>query len=253
MLITNIQRFSLHDGPGIRTTIFFKGCSLKCPWCSNPENIRHCKEKYLKNGIEGVYGKEYTVESLYKEILKDKEFYLDDGGVTLSGGEALLYVDEIIPLVKLLKKDKITVAVETCLFVPTTNLEKILHFLDYIYVDIKILDPILGKKILNGNIDLFLKNLDYAVSKHKVNVRLPVIKDFTDSDDNINMIIELLKKYENYIEQVELIKGHNLGDEKYKTLGKDIPKKCEVSIDFLKKYKNKLISNVCIPIEFCII
>lgn len=62
-----------------------------------------------------------------------------------------------------------------------------------------------------------------------------------------------LKKYENYIEQVELIKGHNLGDEKYKTLGKDIPKKCEVSIDFLKKYKNKLISNVCITIEFCII
>lgn len=90
MLITNIQRFSLHDGPGIRTTVFMKGCSLRCPWCSNPENLNPYPEKYTKKGINGIYGREYTCDEVYYEIIKDRAFYGSDGGVTFSGGRSLI-------------------------------------------------------------------------------------------------------------------------------------------------------------------
>ena len=100
MLITNIQRFSLHDGPGIRTTVFLKGCSIRCPWCSNPENLNGYPEKYNKNGIEGIYGKEYSCDEVYDEIMKDEVFYEDDGGVTFSGGEALPQTVNLIQLIK---------------------------------------------------------------------------------------------------------------------------------------------------------
>lgn len=82
MIITNIQKFSLHDGPGIRTTVFMKGCSLCCPWCSNPENLKSFIEYYIKDGKRGIYGKEYTVEEVFNEVIKDKPFYGDNGGVT---------------------------------------------------------------------------------------------------------------------------------------------------------------------------
>ena len=85
MLITNIQRFSLHDGPGIRTTVFLKGCSIKCPWCSNPENIKNYPEVYYKDGVKGIYGKEFSLDEIYAEIVKDRVFYEDNGGVTFSG------------------------------------------------------------------------------------------------------------------------------------------------------------------------
>ena len=130
ILITNIQRFSLHDGPGIRTTVFLKGCSLRCPWCSNPENLVGVQQKYIKDGVEGVYGKWYTNDDLYKEIMKDKEFYnvvdspsekisttslllsphlLDKlpGGVTFSGGECLLWIDKLEEILGRLKEEGI--------------------------------------------------------------------------------------------------------------------------------------------------
>lgn len=115
MTITNIQRFSLHDGPGIRTTVFLKGCSIRCPWCSNPENINHQIEKYVKDGKEGFYGKEYSVDEVLKEVLKDKIFYEDNGGVTFSGGEALLYAKELLPLMEQIKQNNISIAVESSL------------------------------------------------------------------------------------------------------------------------------------------
>lgn len=140
MLITNIQRFSLHDGPGIRTTVFLKGCSIKCPWCSNPENIKNYPEVYYKDGVKGIYGKEFSLDEIYAEIVKDRVFYEDNGGVTFSGGESLLYVDELLPLMNKLKKENITIAVETCLFVPRQKLEKVIPYIDFFYVDMKILD-----------------------------------------------------------------------------------------------------------------
>ena len=117
MLITNIQRFSLHDGPGIRTTIFLKGCSLRCPWCSNPENIKPYPEKYYKDGIEGIYGKNYTCDEVCNEIIKDRAFYDENGGVTFFGRRSITICKWAFASFGKIKKERITTAVETCLFI----------------------------------------------------------------------------------------------------------------------------------------
>ena len=75
VLITNNQRFSLHDGPGIRTTVFCKGCSLHCPWCANPENLKAAPEPYRKDGKDGIYGQWISCEELFGEVMKDRIFY----------------------------------------------------------------------------------------------------------------------------------------------------------------------------------
>ncbi len=126
ILLTNIQKFSLHDGPGIRTTIFLKGCSLRCPWCSNPENIEFKEQNYIKDGVAGIYGKWMTCDEIYAEIIKDIDFYglfsggeeiknlkyLEKlpGGVTFSGGEPLLQIDKLVSLLKKLKTKNIHTA-----------------------------------------------------------------------------------------------------------------------------------------------
>ena len=99
MIVTNIQHFCLHDGDGIRTTVFLKGCSLRCPWCANPENINMNIEKYVEKlnnkEIEKNYGFNITIDELYSEIVKDKNFYSNGGGVTFSGGEPILQINEL--------------------------------------------------------------------------------------------------------------------------------------------------------------
>mgnify|MGYP000258385265 FL=1 len=146
IIVTNIQRFSLHDGPGIRTTVFLKGCYICCPWCSNPENISPRYEEYIQNGIGGIYGKAYSSKELFDEIIKDHIFYDETGGVTFSGGEVLLQAEVILTVLKMLKREKITVAVETSLFAPTNKLNMILPYVDYFLVDMKIMDEEKCKK-----------------------------------------------------------------------------------------------------------
>src|SRR5574344_2334142 len=169
-MITNIQRFCLHDGPGIRTTIFFKGCTLHCPWCANPENIENSIQYYYDNSkciknnticnkdccilkdntnfkeainkcITGAikkYGYEVTNDYLYKEIEKDKNFYKNDGGVTLSGGEPLIYINDIEPLLINLKNSDINITVETSLFIDKEKLKKSIQYVNNFIVDFKI-------------------------------------------------------------------------------------------------------------------
>lgn len=252
MIITNIQRFSLHDGPGIRTTVFLKGCSIRCPWCSNPENINHQIESYVKDGKEGFYGKEYSVDEVLKEVIKDKIFYEDNGGVTFSGGEALLYAKELLPLMEQIKQNNISIAVESSLFVPSSYLEMVIPFVEYFYVDLKVMDKERCSFLLKGNLDLFKSNLSILAKSKKFNVRIPVIYGYTDDENNIKCIIDVIREYRSSIEKVELIKGHNLGDNKYVTLGKEIPKKAEVSDLFLEEYKKKIMDTVdAVGVEIC--
>lgn len=252
MIITNIQRFSLHDGPGIRTTVFLKGCSIRCPWCSNPENINHQIERYVQDGKEGFYGREYSVVEVLKEILKDKIFYENNGGVTFSGGEALLYAKDLLPLMEQFKRNNISIAVETCLFVPSSYLEMVIPYVDYFYVDMKVMDKERCSLLLKGNLDLFKSNLAILAKSKKFNVRIPVICGYTDDEDNIRSIIDVIKEYRASIKKVELIKGHNLGDNKYVSLGKDVPEKAEVSDLFLEEYRKKIINTVDkVNVEIC--
>ncbi len=252
MIITNIQRFSLHDGPGIRTTVFLKGCSIRCPWCSNPENINHQIERYVKDGKEGFYGKEYSVDEVLKEVLKDKIFYEDNGGVTFSGGEALLYAKELLPLMQQIKQNNISIAVETCLFVPSAYLEMVIPYVDYFYVDLKVMDKERCTELLNGNLELFKSNLAILAKSKRFNVRIPVICGYTEDEDNIRSIIDVIREYRASIKKVELIKGHNLGDNKYVTLGRDVPQKAEVSDLFLEAYRMKIIEAIEeVGVEIC--
>lgn len=265
-LITNIQRFSLHDGPGIRTTIFLKGCSLQCPWCSNPENIQPYSEAYIKDGCQGIYGQYWTCEEIYNYVLKDRLFYassnrehyrissyeeLNDlpGGVTFSGGEPLLQTLQLQPLFQQLKQEKIHMSVETCLFVPQDKLELAIKYIDLFYVDIKILDQVKCAEVLHGNLKLYMNNLDTLFNSGcPVIFRIPVIGNHTDDMSNQMQVLSILEKYKPL--KVELIKGHNLGNLKYKTLGRKVPKYTSVDDATMTNYL-KQIESCGLSAEIC--
>ena len=216
VIISNIQRFSLHDGPGIRTTVFFKGCNLKCPWCSNPENINFNIQKYMENGEKKYFGYEISLKELEKEILKDKNFFETGGGVTFSGGECLLQFENIEPLLKKLKKNNINICVETALNVPSNLVDIALKYVNNFYIDIKIL----GKNSINLiglNSSLYEKNLKKVFLKNKnVIFRIPLVKKYTYTVENKKSIISFLSKYKP--SKVEIFSVHNLGEKKYKLL-----------------------------------
>src|SRR5574344_890841 len=234
-MITNIQRFCLHDGPGIRTTIFFKGCTIKCPWCANPENIEggiyyyyykercikknnHCdlndnccilKNEYNQENLKlsnekclvdaiAQYGNYYSSDEIASEIYKDKGYYINGGGVTFSGGEPLLHLQSIETLLRKLKNDKINMAVETALFVRKEFVEFAVQFIDYFIIDFKIANKNDCYNKIGGNIEQYLFNLKYIlsnVSHNNILIRIPIIKGYTDSDENIVEIIKYLKGY----------------------------------------------------------
>ena len=246
-LITNIQRFSLHDGPGIRTTVFFKGCSLHCPWCANPENISGEEETYFipekcnpkcvhiaecskklyptecVYKAVGLWGKCYSEQELYDILTRDKSSYDENGGVTFSGGEPLLFLHKYYSnLCRWLHREGISLCIETSLFASNEAAKWMTEVIDYIYIDIKILDSSKCNIYLGGNLEQYMKNVK-TVYENKGNkkliYRIPLIHGYTDSVENLENICTLLKKYPSY--RVEVLKAHNLGKKKYERLGKE--------------------------------
>lgn len=270
ILVTNIQRFSLHDGPGIRTTVFLKGCSLHCPWCSNPENISNCAQSYIKDGQHGRYGDQMSCDTLFDAIMKDNRFFAGEltdyaissakeldklpGGVTFSGGEPLLRIQELEPLLKRLNESGVHTAVETCLYVSSDCLNLALKYIDLFYVDIKILDK--GQsKVLGGNVETYLSNIDQLLkysderSRRKpVVVRVPVIGGYTDNEENIEKVTALICEMKPL--KVELLKEHNLGLSKYHSLNLNPPEYKGVSDELIRDYKAK-IDKVGVVAEIC--
>ena len=260
VLITNIQRFSLHDGPGIRTTVFCKGCSLRCPWCANPENLEPRPEGYVKDGVPGTYGRYISCEELVREVMKDELFYRQrgqgeglnalPGGVTYSGGEALLQADKLEPLFQRLKAARVHQCVETCLFVPVDKLTLAMQYIDLFYVDIKILDEERCRSILHGNLKQYLANVKTLFEAQKpVVFRVPIIGGYTDREKNITAIVELIKLYPPL--KVELIKEHNLGQSKYISLGKTPPELEAVTDEAMERYREEIVSCAGARVEIC--
>ncbi len=238
VVVTNIQRFSLHDGPGIRTTVFFKGCNLRCPWCSNPENINFEIENYTYGNEQGIYGYRISLEELFNEVMKDKEFYEDGGGVTFSGGECLFQIKKIEPLLKKLKENNINICVETALTVPEEFLSVALKYVDLFYVDMKVLDENIAKKI-NGNPRLYMKNLRLLDEFNKdYIIRIPIVDKYTYTDENVNEIIGMLRKIRP--QKVEIFKIHNLAKKKYETLQKEMSAFGEISNEQMEELKEKI-------------
>lgn len=233
ILITNIQRFSLHDGPGIRTTVFLKGCSLRCPWCCNPENIDMKIEMGLDKGKNIIFGEYMSVEDLLHEILKD-EIFFEGGGVTFSGGEAMLQILKMEPLLRKLKERNIHLCIETALFVSHEQMKIAVKYFDLFYVDIKIMDEKDCRQFLGGDLKQYIENISYLIECNcNFIVRMPIISGFTNSNDNVVKVAEFLQKMN--INKIEILREHQMGAKKYEVLGKNIPKSSGITIEEMKR------------------
>lgn len=251
VLVSNIQRMCLHDGPGIRTTVFLKGCNLRCPWCANPENILMKIQEYEVDGKKGKYGYEISKEELKEQILKDRHFYSKEGGVTFSGGEPLLQIKQLEELLIELKQEGINLFVETALFVDKVKLEIALQYIDGFIVDIKILEEEKCKNVLGNDIKRYLENLEYLFqNKKQVIFRIPVIQPYTAEEKNVDKILALLKRYKP--NKVEIFKVHRLAEKKYKSLGKEMLEFVDISDAFMIELKNK-IEELEIQTDICVI
>lgn len=241
-IIFDIQRFSVHDGPGIRTTVFMKGCSLRCGWCHNPEGLRpepqvqffqeHCVgcgrcggQRELENvskcpaGALKQVGKAYTPEELLNEVLADLDFYGADGGVTFSGGECLLQADFVAHMLGLLKARGVTTAVDTCGNVPWENIKKALSCCDTWLYDIKCVHPETHRKFTGSSNDRILENLQkLGQTGANIWIRVPVIPEFNDNRQEMEKIAETAAAVPG-VKQVTLMPYHTLGKSKYRTLG----------------------------------
>lgn len=220
-LVFNIQRYSIHDGGGIRTIVFLKGCPLACPWCSNPESRKAVEPvQWIKNGKKETIGEWKTSEEVVDEVLKDEIFYrTSGGGVTLSGGEVLMqhrFAKEVLEKLHYLG---INTAIETTGCFEKERLEALLPFTDEVLFDIKILDPVQAKKVIGINLKHMKENFEMALQfpKVKVTPRIPLIPDYTATEENIERIIDYLEDFD--ITEVHLLPFHQYGSAKYDYLG----------------------------------
>ena len=226
-IIFDIKGFAVHDGPGIRTTVFFKGCPLKCQWCHNPESIDPKPQKIVKQITldektfeqTEIIGKEMSVSEVMTEILKDKVFFeQSDGGVTISGGEPLLQFDFLKELLLECKKEKLHITLDTCGLFSSEVVESILDLVDLVLFDLKIMNDKQHIKYVGISNKTILKNLElFAKKEKKIIVRFPVIPKVTDTDNNIKEMINFLKKLP-AIREINLLPYHNIASEKYKRL-----------------------------------
>ena len=213
--VANIQRMCFDDGPGIRTTVFLQGCNLHCPWCSNPEAVPFSYEK-------NEHGRDYELYELVNILLRDRPFWGQDGGVTFSGGEALMQASELKPLWEILKHEGIHLTAETALFVPEKNVELSLPYIDFYYVDVKLMEENKCKNVIGGELSRFERNVRY-LSDHKCDMcfRIPCSMEYTLQELPKRQIIAFLKKYHQYPVQIFAI--HDLAKSKYERIGTAVP------------------------------
>ena len=219
--VSCIQRFSTGDGPGIRTTVFLKGCNLHCPWCHNPENISDKPQTLVyRTGKTVTYGKITAVGDVLSDVLEDKEFYINGGGVTVSGGEPMLQADGVSELFKALKENGVSTLIDTAGCVEKKSFELVSDHTDIFYYDFKTADEEKYKTVIGGDKNLIFDNLCYLIKTGKtVHVRIPLIPGFNMSEkDSLDICAELLKAG---VEYADLLPFHRLGLSKYEASGLD--------------------------------
>lgn len=271
--IFNIQHYSIHDGPGIRTLVFLKGCPLKCSWCSNPESQQLNPEMALNTnrciGIDecnrcsevcpagailtnsqkkieidralcnnchrcadacpskalSVFGKLMSVDEVLEVVEKDSIFYSrSEGGLTVSGGEALAQADFTAELLKEAKRRRIDTSLETSGHAEWSSVEKVCQYLDTIFYDIKSLDSSKHKRFTGVANEIILENfkrLCVSFLNTPVIVRTPVIPGFNDTEEDILSVINFIKGFPNV--KYELLEYHRLGEPKYGYIGREYP------------------------------
>jgi len=270
--ILNIQRLSTEDGPGIRTTVFFKGCPLHCAWCHNPESIsgqlqtqwfavrclncltciqtcpNHCLSmtgaglvmdrelcdvcgkcvEACPSGAREMLGRDMTVEQTLAELLKDRAYYeKSGGGVTLSGGEPTLQPDFSEALLRGLKAQGISTAIDTCGLASARTLDRLLHYTDLVLFDLKLFDPSLHREFTGLSNAQILENLDHIRDAirgqdHPIDlwIRTPLIPGATATQANLSAIGRHLASHlDGMVSRWELCAFNNLCRDQYTRLG----------------------------------
>ena len=240
-IISGIKRMEIHDGDGLRTTVFFKGCTLKCIWCHNPEGISFEKETaFFENkclscgGCLGIhsaetaklcpsqailtFGEEYSPTRLFEEVIKDAPFFKNSGGgVTFSGGECLAQSDFTTECAKLFKENGISVFIDTCGFVPFAAFEKIIPYTDKFLYDIKAISPDLHKNLTGQDNSLILENFKRLIKlKCDLEVRYPLVAGYNDIE--CDAIGNFLKSC-GFSGKIKILRYHSFSASRYKALG----------------------------------
>jgi len=243
--VFDIKEFSVHDGPGVRTTVFLKGCPLSCKWCHNPEGLspkpeimvrtarcRHCGlcmkpcvhedcKPYGRclhvcpDGLVSVVGKVWDADELAAKLLKNADFMESSGGgVTVSGGEPTMQADFLCELLD--KLSSVHRAIETCGFCSEERFLAVLDRVDYIMMDIKLADADMHKKWCGTDNALILKNLENVKKSGKPHLfRVPLIPDITDTEENLRTISALAGD-----SPVELLPYNPFAGAKYEGVGR---------------------------------
>ncbi len=246
-VIFDIQRFSVYDGDGIRTNVFFKGCNLRCLWCHNPESqlmtpqlmfyknscvgcgkcAEICRNTFTENctacgrcvevcahGARKISGRTASAEEVVETVLRDKEYYITSGGgVTLSGGEPLLQPEFAREILRLCKENGVNTAIETAANVKWEAFERVLPFTDAVLCDIKAIDESTHRRLTGVSNALILENAEkLKKSGVKLLFRTPVIPGLNDTE--VKKIAEFAGDT-----PLELLAYHKTGCGKYDALG----------------------------------
>ncbi len=265
--VLRIERTSIHDGEGLRTVLFLKGCPLRCLWCSTPESqsfdhekgyardlciecgicVRSCPEGALSlvgGSVKVVtdlskckkcficvtkcprrafkrYGSLMSVKEAVREITKDEVFFFHSGGgVTISGGEPLSQPEFVSEVLQQCRKLGIHTAIETSFYASYEKIERILPWLNVLYVDIKHMDKVFHKKWVGHDNSLILNNIikaDQSKYPFEIIVRIPMVPGANDSDTNLAATVEFCKSLKK-LKEMELLTYHRLGMETYRHL-----------------------------------
>ncbi len=223
--IFDVQRYSIHDGPGIRTIVFLKGCVLRCRWCCNPESQEYAIQSMMVQGEEKVIGRDVTVREMIQEVEKDRAYYYrSGGGMTLSGGECLCQPEFSRDLLRAAKERGISTAIESMACAPYEKLESLLPYLDLYLMDIKHTDSEKHRRFTGKSNELMLENArKVALSgQTELVIRVPVIPTFNDSVEEIQGIASFASTLPG-VKKIHLLPYHRLGQDKYAGLGRGYP------------------------------
>lgn len=223
--IFDIQRYSIHDGKGIRTIVFLKGCVLRCKWCCNPESQEYRIQTMNVAGEPKIIGRDVTVAEVMEEVEKDRGYYRrSGGGMTLSGGESLCQPEFAGALLMTAKSRGISTAMESMACAPYEVIESILPYLDTYLMDIKHMNPEKHKAFTGKRNDLMLENARKiaASGETELVIRVPVIPTFNDTPQEIGAIAQFADKLPG-VKRIHLLPYHRLGQDKYEGLGREYP------------------------------
>ncbi len=219
-IIFDIKRFAIHDGPGIRTTFFLKGCPLQCKWCHNPEsNSFGIQELDFEFKGKTSIGWEMTAADVLREAEKDQPFFEESGGgITFSGGEPLSQPEFLVESAKLLKTNDFHVTIDTTGYSSTAVFTELLPWTDLFLFDLKHMNEQKHFEYTGVSNKRILQNLEFLVSRGKeIFIRYPMIPGINDSVENLDQMTGYLKEI-NHIKRIHLLPYHKIAAGKYEKL-----------------------------------